>query len=79
MPPNQRQHQLVSGKYLHALVAMLGRGTRGLCSLTQDLGQSILLIRGVCLRMREGEEKGEYTMNATVGFVAGTCAFSLGI
>ena len=30
------------------------------------------------LRMREGEEK-EYTMKAAVGFVAGMCAFSLGI
>lgn len=42
------------------------------------IGRAILSLKGVRLRMRAGEEK-ESTMKATVGFVAGMCAFSPGI
>lgn len=60
------------------MVAMLGRWTRSLCFLVQESRGSVLSMRDVCLRMREGEGKGD-SRKAAVGFVARTCAFSPGV
>lgn len=75
--PSGQKYDAANRKVSTCMVAMLGRGMRGLCSQAQESGQSILPTRRVYLRMREEEEKGECTVKATVGFVAGTCAFSL--
>lgn len=70
--------QPVSQEESVGMVAMPSRWTRSLCFLVQESRGSVLSMRGVCLCMREGEGKAD-SRKAAVGFVAGTCAFSLGV
>ena len=64
-------------------MAMLGRWTRSLCcaGITGITPTSLVPLMDEgwrCVFVQEKEGKA-YSMKAPVGFVAGTCAFSLGI